>query len=71
VEHVEAPVALEKDPAGHCKQNAADDPAAPVAPYDPGEQGDPLHADAPVEPVALTYVPGRHTKHSEAPDASE
>ena len=23
--------------------------AIPVLPYDPGEQGDPLHADAPVE----------------------
>jgi len=35
-----------------------------VAPNDPGEQGDPLHAEAPAE---LLYVPGRHAKHAEAP----
>jgi len=69
--HAEAPVALEKDPAGHCEQNAADDRVAPALPYNPGEQGDPLHAEAPVEPVELTNVPGEHTEHAEAPAASE
>jgi len=41
----------------------ADTEEAPAAPYDPGEQGDPLHAKAPAE---LLYVPGRHAKHAEA-----
>jgi len=45
----EEPAAVDKDPRGQGEQSWSDDPINPAAPYDPGKQGDPLHAKAPLE----------------------
>jgi hypothetical protein len=43
--HAKAAVVLDTDPAGQGKQSASDERVVPTAPYDPGVQGDPLHAE--------------------------